>query len=170
MGLFIPINGISISRHHQQYISQYTGKHLASLPPHVSRVLQGGAGPQSCSRHPPPSPAHLNCLSSRARSHVPNRLLALAVCVYMGQRALCSQGGCSEPLACLGEWPPYTKWPQQVRPGEVAQLFSDPLGPELTEDEPAMRASSPVLPLSSFLEAPLQESADLPQKVLWVCR
>lgn len=52
----------------------------------------------------------------------------------------------------------------------MAQLFSDPLGRELTEDEPAMRASSPVLPLSSFLEAPLQESADLPQKVLWVCR
>lgn len=170
MGLFIPINGISNSRYYQQYISQYTERHLASLPPHVSRVLQGGAGPQSCSRRPPPSPAHLNCLSSRARSHVPNRLLALAVCVYMGQRAPCSQGGCSEPLACLGEWPPYTKWPQQVRPGEVAQLFSSPLGRELTEDEPSMRASSPVLPLSCFLEAPLQESADLPQKVLSVCR
>lgn len=39
------------------------------------------------------------------------------------------------------------KWPQQVRPGEVAQLFSDPLGCEVTEDEPAMRASSPALPL-----------------------
>lgn len=29
----------------------------------------------------------------------------------------------------------------------MARLFSEPLGRELTEDEPAMRASSPVLPL-----------------------
>lgn len=52
----------------------------------------------------------------------------------------------------------------------MAQFFSGPLGCELTEDEPAMRASLSVLPLSCFLEAPLQESADLPQKVLSVCR
>lgn len=37
------------------------------------------------------------------------------------------------PSLILGKWPPYARRPHRVRPGEVAQLFSDTLGSELTE-------------------------------------